>query len=75
MYAGGSSSSGANGFDFAGNIDDSVEVMNCRGSCLNSIVCPAAKEVAICFDLVTMYSVTADRGKKIWGELRQSDER
>ena len=74
-YAGGSSSSDANAFDFVGNIDDWVEMTNCRGSCLSSIVCPAAMEVAICFDLVTIYSLTADLGKKIWGELRQSDER
>jgi len=65
IYAGGSSSSDANAFDFAGNIDDWVEERNCRGSCLSSIVCPAAMEAAICLDLVTIYSVTADLGKKI----------
>jgi len=48
-----------------GYIDDSVEVMNCRGSALSSIVCPATTEAAIGLDLLTMYSVTADLGKKI----------
>ena len=66
IYAGGSSSSDANAIDLEGNIDDCVEVTNCRGSCLGSEVCPAAREPVICFDLVTMYSVTADLGKKIW---------
>ena len=73
MRAGGSSSSDAKVAPLVRYINDSVEA-NCRGSSLSSMVCPATAEVAICFDLLIMYSVTADLGKKIYKESHQSDE-
>ena len=63
-YAGGSSSSDANANALVGYIEDCDELTNCRGSSLSSTVCPTI-EVDICFDLLAMYSVTADLGKKI----------
>lgn len=71
MYAGGSSSSEANvnallrDTGDKGDMDD-CDATNRRGSSLSSIVCAAMVETALCFDLVAMYSVTADLGKKIY---------
>lgn len=70
MYAGGSSSSEANVIALFGDTGDrgdrdDCDMTNRRGSSLSSIVCAAIVEAALCFDLVAMYSVTADLGKKI----------
>lgn len=67
MYAGGSSSSSiVNPVDL-GYTEDCDDATNCRGSSLSSMLCPADRETVICFDLLAMYSVTADLGKKIYG--------
>jgi len=68
-YNGGSSSSEVNTIALGevgdmGDIDD-WDAMYRRGSSLRSIVWAAMVEAALCLDLVAMYSVTADLGKKI----------
>lgn len=73
IYAGGSSSSEVNTIALTGDMGevgdmgdiDDWEAMYRRGSSLRSIVCAAMVEAALCLDLVAMYSVTADLGKKI----------
>ena len=71
IYAGGSSSSEANTIALVG-----CDVMSSLGSSLSSIDCAAIVEAAVCLDLLAMYSVSADLGKKICeGHIRAvSDE-